>query len=126
MMETMETAHEKFNQDTEPGDERSVMMESVSEEIEMIEMIEMPPLHGEEGGQEIERGNKRTVGNEHYEEKRIEYLEILETKSFFETLQFHKKHFPQIPLREEMVNPITKEKGTTTEAFIALALFIMR
>ena len=76
--------------------------------------------HAEEGRQEVEQSNQ-------VKEKTIEgYYESLSSKSFKETLKFHKENILHLPSREENIHPLTLEERTRIDTIIAVALFILR
>ena len=144
-IEMSRLSREEGDQEMETANER--MMKRVSKEMQ-----EMSALPREEGNQEIEStnvskdteemsppreeddqeretetANERMADNDHDQEKNIKnYYESLEGKSFFETLQFQKENFFELPASDENVHPLTLEKRTSTDMIIALALFFMR
>ena len=74
----------------------------------------------EEGRQEVEESNQ-------VKEKTVEgYYESISSKSFNETLKFHKENILHLPSMEENVHPLTLEERTRIDTIIAIAMFLMR
>ena len=93
------------------------------------EDIEMSPLPGEEGDQEMETetAHDRKADDSHDQEKKIEnYYESLGEKNFLEALQFHKENFLRFPASKEDVASLTLKKSTIKDAIMARVLFFKR
>ena len=105
------------------SDMNSNLLKIISEDIEMS------PLPGKEGDQEMETetANDRIADYSHDQENKIEdYYHSLKDKTLLEALQFQRENFFENPETDANVDPLTLKKRTIKDAIKARVMFFMR